>query len=339
MPVRAVLKHIFVLLVCLPGSLCIGQTFSYHAYTVNDGLPSSQAYDILQDKDKYIWIASEVYAVNEDPVESEAPAGFSFTILDPFWKRGWFILSCILVVFLILLWIFIIRSRRSNEKKELLLQLTEMRQEALSMQMNPHFIYNSLNSIQAFVLDEEPYKATKYLAKFSRLMRMSLNNIKSDFVAVADEIELIELYLELEQMRFPGNFTFRLEMDEKIPAVRIPPMLIQPLAENAIKHGITRSTANGKVSVSLFMRDKVLYCQVDDNGKGINASLHSKEPATSPVSTGIATTIQRLRLFCEKYKFPFLFEIRDKSTENPNETGTRILFIIPYIYEIKNSDH
>jgi ligand-binding sensor domain-containing protein len=274
----------------------------------------------------------EVYALNEDGVESRRPAQFSFSIKHPFWERTGFILSSSLVTILLVIWVFAVRAKRSNEKKDMLLQLTEMRQKALSMQMNPHFIYNSLNSIQGFVLNEEPYMATKYLSKFSRLMRMSLNNIKSDFVNVSEEIGLVELYLELEQMRFPRNFTFSLKIAENIPShIRIPPMLIQPLTENAIKHGINRSAANGTVKVSLYMNENILYCEVDDNGKGIDAALKSKEPSGSTDSTGIATTVQRLKLFCEKYKYPFLFEVKDKSELPGNGTGTRILFIIPYI--------
>lgn len=159
-------------------------------------------------------------------------------------------------------------------------QVNELEQKALSAQMNPHFIFNSLNSIQSFLLYEEKDKAERYLLKFSKLIRAILSSSREAFISLDQEIDLLTNYIELEQMRFQSKFAYQIENEHIMGAdhLMIPPMMIPPIVENAILHGLSKRDIGGKLVVRFEMRSDALIVIIEDNGIGIQEkdSLESK---------------------------------------------------------------
>lgn len=204
-----------------------------------------------------------------------------------------------------------------------------LKQHALSLQMNPHFIFNSLSSIQGYVLAEDSLKAAKYLSRFSRLIRGSLENSRKEFITLEEEIESLTLYVELESLRMKNELSFHVNLNG-LPAkeICIPPMLIQPHIENAIKHGLRQDIdSSGTVNISFTMKENLLYCSVDDNGVGINQTLAVEKRHKS---TGTNVTRARLELLCSSFKIPFFFSVSDKQELGRVETGTIVEFLVPH---------
>src|SRR6185295_7264690 len=148
--------------------------------------------------------------------------------------------------------------------------IAEIRMTALRSQMNPHFIFNSLNSIQHFITTKEKEEALNYLSKFSKLIRQILENSRENTVSIANELQLLQLYVQLEQLRFSNKFTYHLHTDEEldIENTEIPPLLIQPYVENAILHGLVSKNGNGELNLSFEKKNGALICKVEDNGIG-----------------------------------------------------------------------
>jgi LytS/YehU family sensor histidine kinase len=143
------------------------------------------------------------------------------------------------------------------------------RQIALSKQMNPHFIFNSMNSIQSFVLNQDAEKSSDFIARFSRLMRKVLQLSDKNLIRIADEMETLSEYIELEQLRFSGQFDYKIIIDhEKISDYLIPPMVLQPFVENAIWHGFARNRNNNRMEIRFNEEYKTLKCTISDNGLG-----------------------------------------------------------------------
>jgi two-component system, LytTR family, sensor kinase len=207
-------------------------------------------------------------------------------------------------------------------------------QIALSAQINPHFIFNSLNSIQHLIIQEDRQHAALHMASFSRLMRLSLDNSRKKWVPVKDETELLKLYLELESLRFKDKFVYQLLVDDAVAnsSIRIPAMLIQPYVENAIRHGINNlSGKKGMVTVTLHMEGEQLLACVEDNGIGRQKALLLQGTGKDHLSAGMQITRERLLLLCKETGTPWLFEIIDKQDEAGAATGTLVRFNMPWL--------
>ncbi|MCG8696822.1 MAG: histidine kinase, partial [Bacteroidales bacterium] len=200
----------------------------------------------------------EVIACNEYNVWNDIPATFSFTILTPWWKESWFMISaagCILILLFLAVFTRIRRiqqkNNRAREKIEMEKNIIELEQEAARLQMNPHFIFNSLNSIQGFIATNDQFQAKRYLAKFARLMRLILENAREEYIPLQNEIDILDNYLELEKLSTNNKFDFVIKVDDEIDSemTEIPPMMIQPFVENAIVHGIKKKEGNGLISI------------------------------------------------------------------------------------------
>lgn len=284
----------------------------------------------------------ELSAANEDG-EWSPPVTFRFFIEPPFWKTWWFIFGAGLLVLTVIFAIFLVRIRRLQEKNRIREQLYDYRQQALVARMNPHFIFNSLNSIHYFIFNEDKRVAGKYLTRFASLMRLTLDFSTRDYVSLEEDINALHLYMELEAWRFRDKFMFSLHIDEAIDvkAIRVPPMIAQPFVENAIKHGLlNRIEDGGQLKVRYRFTDKKLECVIEDNGIGREAAEKLKQGHTDGVhrSAGVSITRQRLETACEKHKQPFLLEYIDKTPDTHSETGTLVRFYIPFTYD-KNTDH
>ena len=220
--------------------------------------------------------------------------------------------------------------RASNRKNELLNRMMELERMALSAQMNPHFIFNSLNSIQSFLLYEENEHAEKYLIRFSKLIRQTLANSRLTYITIEEEYETLKNYVLLENMRFKNAFTFRIECDfNKLPLHPcIPPMLIQPYVENAIIHGLPPRTQGAELVIRLYKEENHLKVLIQDNGIGYEKSKRNKRD-TGHKSYGTQITEERLKSFQEKSKDGFNVEISDADETNPEFPGTKVILTIP----------
>lgn len=212
-------------------------------------------------------------------------------------------------------------------------QRIELEQKQLRAQMNPHFIFNCLNSIQHFVVANDVKNANKYLSGFALLMRQTLENSKEGTITLRKEIAYLENYLALELMRFEDKFTYELTCasDVSIDTVEVPAMIIQPFIENAIRHGLCFLTGRqGRLSIRFYMKEDHLCCEIDDNGIGRDES--QKLKIASEVvyeSQGMALTKQRLALVSKSSGSAYQIEIIDKKNGRNEAIGTTILIKFP----------
>ena len=192
--------------------------------------------------------------------------------------------------------------------------------------MNPHFLYNSLNAIRLFVLQNDSDNAEKYLVKFARLMRLILDNSRQEWVSLASELDQLHLYIELEQLRFNNGFDFQIETDASLRKedIAIPPMIIQPYIENAILHGIAHKKEKGHILISLKPVNNHLECMVEDDGIGREraAVLKSKRIAAHN-SVGLKVTEERLQLISERTGKEASVAVIDKFDEVENASRNK----------------
>lgn len=239
--------------------------------------------------------------------------------------QRWSIFSMSVVIALLMaLLILLISKYRIQQKHNAFLALKSLR-----IQMNPHFIFNALNSINNFIVKNDELNANKYLARFSKLMRSILNNSEQDFIPLEKEIEILELYLQIEHMRFPDKFDYQLTIDENvnIEAFSIPPMIIQPYIENAVWHGLRYLETDGKLRVDMTMEEDLLKVVIEDNGIGRTKSMELKtKNQRDTESKGIKNTQGRLEILAKIYKK----QIRQKITDlYKNGQGTKVEIYIP----------
>jgi two-component sensor histidine kinase len=190
-------------------------------------------------------------------------------------EKRWILIVSLVIILLLLLFFYQFRMsqqrKMDNEKHKLMHQLSEMKIEALRAQMNPHFIFNALNSINRYIIRSDKETASDYLVKFSKLMRLILENSKTSSVPLSNELEALRLYVELEMLRFDHKFDFVLEVDPQIDlsGTGIPPLIFQPYVENSIWHGLLNKEGKGTVSVKITKEGvQKLRCVIEDNGVG-----------------------------------------------------------------------
>lgn len=255
-----------------------------------------------------------------------------FSIAPPFYQTFWFYLLISFLLLVISVFFLVRRVKALHHKNEIRRNMEILEQKALLAQMNPHFIFNALNSIQSFLLYNENEQAERYLLKLSKLIRMTLTNSRETEIPVQRELDSLKMYLELEQMRFKNRFDFELHIGLSNADLHrlIPPMLIQPFVENAIIHGFKGLKEGGKIELNVKnISNRVLHVEVIDNGHGYEAG---KEQETKDhKSYGTQITSERLNLFRQKYQSEFTFKIERMTDAAGNSLGTRVLVSIPVI--------
>lgn len=275
---------------------------------------------------------------------------FSFVIAPPFWKTGWFLAAvCLLLVSLLYL-LYRYRIRQIKQKANIDKQLSQAEMKALHAQMNPHFIFNSLNSIREMILMNENKEASHFLSKFAHLIRMTLDQSRQSFISLRNTIEYLTRYIEMEQIR-NSYFTCRILAEEELDPDEtvLPPMLIQPFVENAIWHGVTAKQKSININIdfkrsigrvqqdAVSGQDNQLVCIIEDNGIGINQSFKNKKNSNElHHSVGIENIINRIRLLNEKYNFNCSVSIEDKD-DLAGYTGTGTVVILRIPLEIKTA--
>ncbi|WP_317899823.1 two-component regulator propeller domain-containing protein [Aurantibacillus circumpalustris] len=269
---------------------------------------------------------------------NKTPATFNFEILPPFWTKWWFILLCILAGLLLLFGIYKysineIRKKHQTQQLEYKSKLMLLEHQSLNSSMNRHFIFNALNSIQYYMDKEDKLSANRYLSRFAKLIRMNLDSSMSNLVPVSEEISRLDLYLQIELMRFEDKFQYNISIadDIDVESIEIPPMLLQPYVENSILHGILPSDKTGRIDIRVEQgSDERIIFSIQDNGIGIEESKARKMSKRSlHVSRGTSITTQRIQLLAVTNHINISingpFELKD--TEN-NVLGTRVELII-----------
>lgn len=265
-------------------------------------------------------------------------AVLTFTIIPPFYARWWFVGLVALSAGFLLFLIYKVRTRQLLREQKLKSgfekQLADLEMQALRAQMNPHFIFNSLNSINNFILKNETEAASDFLVKFSRLVRQVLNNSKHMMVSLNDELHALGLYIELEQLRFEHKFTFKLVVEDELDKdeVKVPPLLVQPYIENAIWHGMMHKDGPGEVSLKIFRSDDRLHFIITDDGIGREkAAGYKSQYNEKRKSVGLSITKNRIELLNSLYGITATSKITDLYDEKHEPCGTRVEISIPVI--------
>lgn len=244
-----------------------------------------------------------------------------------------FVIGLLVLLFAIVLLFNRNRLRQIREKSELEKLKSDIEKRLLRSQMNPHFIFNSLNSINSFVGENNTVEAQRYLGKFARLMRMILENSRKTMISLEDEIASLRLNLELEQLRFAGNFDFNITTDQEIEPedIFLSPMLIQPFVENAVLHGLNKNQSGGLITIHFSLNGKLLFCTINDNGQGRNFTENVSQKSTEGhVSLGSQVTLERLALLKSESSLDAGVEIIDLKHDDGTASGTRVVVRMPF---------
>lgn len=281
----------------------------------------------------------KVYAQNNDGVISKEPLSISFTILKPFWATWWFLLLSILLGVFIIATIILLRERsirrREAEKTELSKRMGDLELRAIRAQMNPHFIFNALNSIQRYVLDNDPLEAQRYLAKFARLIRNVLSNSAHQSVPLAKELETLRLYVEIESLRFGDHFRYSFEVAEEIDteSLLVPSMFIQPYIENAIWHGLMHKENDRELQIKVSISDEHLVFIIGDNGVGRSRSQEMKRSSgREHESFGMKLNQERIVVLNQMHETETRLIITDLYDKDEKAAGTRVEIQFPLVY-------
>lgn len=299
-------------------------------------LPSTEDYS------KYANLAPGKYtfkvrSCNNEGIWNGKETHFSFTIKSPFYLTWWFLLVTFLGSFGLIYAFFIIRIYNIKKKQRLdferKVEMSKIELKALRSQMNPHFVFNSLNAIQHYIFNAKSEEAIKYLNKFARLVRIILNNSEKPTVTVGEDLEALKLYLELEQMRFEGKFDYEIIVDESVDIDYdiMPPLLMQPYVENAILHGLNPKPEKGKLTIRLSSKNNFLICTIADNGIGREkaSEIRRTMPVKKYKSLGMKITEDRLRILNEINNSQLSVSITDLKDEDGKALGTMVELFVP----------
>jgi len=233
-------------------------------------------------------------------------------------------------------WLLFRASQLKSKRRlsELNRKMAEIRQANLRQQMNPHFIFNTLNSIQYYMYQHDKLATNNYLTKFSNLMRKVLDNSQHDSVPLRDELNALKLYLELESIRFKDKFDFEINVDEEIDTMlyKVPTMLIQPYVENSICHGLMPLEGRGSVKIDIRLNEDHLLCRIEDNGIGRAAAQERKTNlGSNHNSLGTRIAVTRLDLVNELYGTSLKTRYTDLQDVNGDPSGTLVEIHIPIL--------
>lgn len=274
------------------------------------------------------------------------PITVSFTVLPRFVETIWFILLIfgviLLTILAIVLWRIKLLSKRNRDKLELTERINDLKHQALSAMMNPHFIFNSLNSVQYLINHQKNEEANNYIAMMAKLIRKNLDTAGSGFILLSEEIKRLRLYLDLEKLRFQEKFKYEIIVDDEITNdnIMIPNMIIQPFVENSLWHGIINSGKNGLLSISFSFENveidlvtvRSLIIKITDNGIGIKEA--QKQKKEDHISKGIQIIEERLKLLSTKMELPKPIILEDLSERNNSSHGTEVIISLsPPMYK------
>ncbi len=274
---------------------------------------------------KYIF---KIRSVNKLNHTFFTEASFNFIIQPPYWKSWWFRVLLALITIAIIYWFIKRRDAVNEQTNKIALQMSELKLTALQSQMNPHFIFNALNSIQNYILNSDQIEAARYLSKFSKLIRKTLDNSHQQLIPLEEIVASLSMYLELESFRFNNEFAYKLSLDDsdqRIFNLELPPMLLQPYVENAILHGLMPKIGNKFLSIDLYIEHDELHCVIDDNGVGRQEKTKREGHISQgeKLTQGMLESLRQLKMSEPKISY------EDKKDEKGIASGTTIKIIIP----------
>lgn len=284
----------------------------------------------------------QVKACNNDGIWGN-PIAYTIIIRPPFWKTGWFftLLSLLIGGVLYAFYYYKLQKIKSEEKLKARFtqDLAQIEMKALRAQMNPHFIFNSLNSIQKFILKNDTFAASQYLTKFSKLIRLILDHSNQHYIQLSQEIEQLKLYTEIEALRFDQQFDYTFEIDPNLKSelLYIPSMIIQTYIENAIWHGLLHKEDRGTLKITFEnCRENCIRVSIEDNGIGREKAqqLKSKQ-VLKKKSYGMEITHNRIEILNKIENENTVCHVQDLKDEMGNPLGTRVELTIP----LKKSYH
>jgi ligand-binding sensor domain-containing protein len=268
-------------------------------------------------------------------------------ISPAFWNTWWFRIAGLLLI-IGSIYVFTRlrlqqKFRRQLERSEKEKQLSDLKQktielemQALRAQMNPHFIFNSLNSINRFILQNNRTEASEFLTKFSKLVRMILQNSQASLITLESELECLNLYLAMEALRFNYHFVYKMSVAEDIDVevLKVPPLILQPYVENAIWHGLMHKEEKGQLDIEVTEENDYIYFRIADNGIGRKqASALASKSATKHKSMGLKITADRIALMQNANGAESPITINDLSDPEGNPAGTEIIIKMPVLYD------
>jgi ligand-binding sensor domain-containing protein len=258
-------------------------------------------------------------------------------IESPYWKKSWFIALIAALASVLVYLIYRLRFRQVQEQEKLKKvyneKIADIEMKALRAQMNPHFIFNCLNSINRYIVKSDHAKASLYLTRFSKLIRLILDNSNSKHILLSHELEALRLYIEMEALRFDNRFSYTITVadDTHSDMIEVPPLIIQPYVENAIWHGLLHKESDGHLSVSIRqVNDHILECVIEDNGVGRDRAREFKsKSATTKKSLGMKLTQDRINILNQYASIDASVQIIDLVDDRSLPTGTRVIVKIP----------
>lgn len=276
----------------------------------------------------------EVKACNNSNEWTKEPVRFTFTIHPPWWQTWWFRMAAALLVASLLYLIYRRRIKTIKGKAAIQQQITELESKALRAQMNPHFIFNSLNAIQELIVTNKVDEGYQYLSNFSKLLRQVLNNSERNLIPLSSEIEMIKLQLSLESLRFKNAFNYSIDVDENIEPemVNVPPLLLQPYVENAVWHGLRHKDGDKNLWIRIKETGQQLNIEIEDNGVGRRRAEEIKKNklgAEQFESKGSLLSAQRIKLLAGEHHGAAAVNIADNKNEKGEATGTVVRIVLP----------
>ncbi len=279
-----------------------------------------------------------IKAANNYGVWLNKAINITIVVNPPFWRTWYFYFVFALCLGMLVFFAYryhIGHIRKEEELKTVFSKkVAEIEMKALRAQMNPHFIFNCLNSINRYIVKSDHVTASKYLTRFAKLIRLILDNSIADIASLDKEIQLIQLYLEMEQLRYDNKFTYSIETAEILlpENMTIPSMLIQPYAENAIWHGLMHKQGNGHIYIRFKLyQANILLVEVEDDGIGrqMSAELKSKN-ALKNKSYGMQITGDRIAIVNQLHNIQASVTVADLLNEEGLAAGTKISILIPF---------
>ena len=253
------------------------------------------------------------------------PAVYSFTIMEAFWNTWWFRMSMAMLAAGIIILLFLFRIRQIKGRIRIKNQLLELEMKALKAQMNPHFIYNSLNSIQALIANERPKEAGKYISQFANLLRQVLDQSDMHVITLEKELKTLQLYISLEGLRLNFIPIVKIQLSNELDGSSefIPPLILQPFIENSLWHGLSDVSGEKILNINVTAIQDLLIISIIDNGIGrLKSSLQKMNMPGDHQSKGISITSQRLKDYNNDGLEPIVIE--DLSDDSGNPSGTKV---------------
>ena len=270
--------------------------------------------------------------INSVTGQSGDPIRIAFKLIPPFWRAPWFLVLSALVIFGIGFIIVYTVDKRIRAKRDIQARILELRKQALNARMNPHFIFNSINSIQAIVIDEDTETAYRYLERFSALFRLTLTQSGKEQVTLEEEVKTLTLYLELEKLRFKQKFAYKLHApsSQEDQQMELPTMMVQPFVENALVHGLLPLRKDSFLEIFFLPSAEFLEVRIKDNGIGRKAAGAGKT-TQQHVSMATGLVEQRIAIMRKKFGPQVNMTIHDLTNEAGEPLGTEVILRLPIL--------